>query len=108
MIIATDNDYAFGTSIYKEIKNNGEDTFYFKFKIEHDSLIHHIDMTSPMTIDLEPGETYPGSMITTDIGPFKYTYSVIGQGEDEGVIVSKTAIGIWLYTVAIIIHQYYE
>jgi hypothetical protein len=109
MMLLKRNQFACSFSICWEIVNNGDDIFYFKRISKFYSLNWHINNSlDNKEYSLKPGKSICVALATKDFGKFNITITLVGQGEDEGVIVSKTAMGIWIYKYAIILNQYYN
>jgi len=109
VMLLTRNQFARSFSMCWDIVNNGGDIFYFKRSSQFNSLNWHLNKSlDPNVYSLKPGKSTHVALATKDFGKFNITITLFGQGDDEGVIVSKTAIGIWIYKYAIILNQYYN
>ncbi len=109
MMLLTRNQFADSFSMSWEIVNNGDNIFYFKQSSQYNSLNWHLNNSLDNQLySLKPGKSIRVALATKDFGKFNITIALVGQDEDEGVIVSKTAIGIWIYKYAIILNKYYN
>lgn len=109
MILSTRNNFARSFSMYCEILNNGDDIFCFKRSSQFFSLNWHFNNSFDFKVFyLNPGKSIRVALALKDFGKFNITVTLVGQSQDKGVIVSKTAIGIWIYKYAIILKQYYN
>jgi hypothetical protein len=108
-MLLTRNQFACSFSMCWEILNNADDIFYFKRSSKFYSLNWHLNNSLDNQVySLKPGKSICVALATKDFGKFNITITLIGQDEYEGVIVSKTATGVWIYKYAIILNQYYN
>lgn len=109
MMLLTRNQFARSFSMCWEIVNNGDDIFYFKRSSQFESFNWYFNNSLDNHVYcLKSGNSIRVALATKDFGIFNNTITLVGQGEDGGVVVSKTAIGIWIYKYAIILNQYYN
>ena len=109
MMLLTRNQFASSFSMYWEIVNNGDNIFYFKRSSQFNSLNWYLNNSLDNQVySLKPGKSIRVAFATKDFGKFNITITLVGQGDYEGLIISKTAIGIWIYKYAIILNQYYN